>query len=59
MLLTTNKYDTIDTCLTSVYDPELDLLFENPTIKIDISRMLAFICKFCHQEPIRKFHNLK
>ena len=55
MLITTNKYDTIDTCLTSIFDPESNLWFQNPTIKIDITRKLSFICRLCHQEPVRKF----
>ncbi len=48
MLITSNKYDTIETCLTSIFDPETGLSFENPSIKIDVSRKLGFICRYCH-----------
>ena len=36
MLITRNKYDTLDTCLTSIYDVDTDLYFENPFVKTEI-----------------------
>ena len=58
LLITRNKYDTLETCLTSIYDPETDLHFENPSVKTEVQRRVGFFCKMCTGDPIRKFPTL-
>lgn len=55
VLITKNKYDTLETCHQSIYDPDTDVSFQNPSVKIEITRKLGNICQLCHTEPIRKF----
>lgn len=55
MLITRCKYDTLDTCKTSIFDPESGLSFQDPRVKHDITKLIGLVCHNCPPEPLRKF----
>ena len=55
VLITKNKYDSLDTCQSAICDIENELTFENLFVRNEIMKMIGLYCQLCPTDNARKF----
>ena len=58
VLITRQKYQTLATCSTALYDPETDVDYEDHIVKSIILKKVGYYCQICSGDNVRKFPNM-